>query len=77
MYVLYCVPTAVSIITMLGDSHGFNFCWRLLFCLLLHPHYLLDALNHLSDVVTGAFLSSKAAGTQSWRLLFTDKIENT
>jgi hypothetical protein len=44
--------------------------------LLLHPHYLLDALNLLSDGVTGAFLSSKAGGTRSWRLPFTDKIEN-
>ena len=61
---------------MLGDSHRFNFWWRELLCLLLHPPYLMDAFNLLSDVVTGAFSNSKAAGTQSWRLLFTDKIEN-
>jgi hypothetical protein len=77
MCVLYCVPTAVSIVTVLGDSHRFNFWWRELFCLLMHPHYLLDALNLLSDVVTGAFSSSKAAGTRSWRLPFPDKFENT
>ena len=61
--VLNYLPGAVSIDPMLGDSYGFNFWWRELFCLLLHPHYLLDALNFLSDVVTGTFLSSKAAGT--------------
>jgi hypothetical protein len=75
MCVLYCLPTAVSIGTMLGDSHRFNFWYRELFCLLLHPHYLLDALNLLSDVVIGAISSSKASGTQSWRLLFTEKLK--